>query len=215
MKTCVFFFFFFKKENFSLTRVYGSGDSTLMGKAHCNTFGWKYILFGHHSVSYSTHGHPYHRYTQSQSDGATLFVDQSNPQQWCSLSKYTATDFLVSECRQFWTSRFEVVFLLRRQHLGMMCFSVEYLQFSNISRTLVGFFVVMLTFEMLTEPPNLRMYAECSNHLSYQGQTFVVDCLRTIYMALPRLCIFNCIWMKSITWVNHKKKYNFRPGSSS
>ena len=27
-----------------------------------------------------------------------------------------------------------------------------------------------------TRTPNLRIHAECSNHLSYQGQTFVVPC---------------------------------------
>ena len=28
-----------------------------------------------------------------------------------------------------------------------------------------------------TRTPNLRIHAECSNHLSYQGQTFAVSCL--------------------------------------
>ena len=35
-----------------------------------------------------------------------------------------------------------------------------------------------------TRTPNLRIHAECSNHLSYQGQTFAVPCLWTLGLAV-------------------------------
>ena len=55
-----------------------------------------------------------------------------------------------------------------------------------------------------TGTPNLRIHAECSNHLSYQGQTFAVPCFQTgtdlDHRWLEKW--FAVTWSGTIAWVS-------------
>ena len=44
-----------------------------------------------------------------------------------------------------------------------------------------------------TRTPNLRIHVECSNHLTYQGQTFAVTCLWILGLAV-NCCAFIIVW---------------------
>ena len=51
-----------------------------------------------------------------------------------------------------------------------------------------------------TQTPNLRIHAECSNHLSYQGQTFAVPCFEywlwryRYFWSKVNIWNVNCAW---------------------
>ena len=51
-----------------------------------------------------------------------------------------------------------------------------------------------------TRTPNLRIHAECSNYLSYQGQTFAVPCIGILALAIQIFLSKVNIWNVDCAW---------------
>ena len=54
-----------------------------------------------------------------------------------------------------------------------------------------------------TRTPSLRIHAECSNHLSYQGQTFIIPCFWMLALVVISL---NKVNIGNVNWTNYTCK---------